>query len=52
MVAVDIFRNQGIKGLYRGVGATAQREIIGEVVYFCTYDATMKFFANCYKDNA
>ena len=52
MVVVDIFRNQGIKGLHRGVCATAQREEIGEVVYFCTYDATLKFFANGYKDNA
>ena len=52
MVVVDIFRNQGIKGLHRGVCATAQREEIGEVVYFCTYDATMKFFADGYKDNA
>ena len=52
MVAVNIFGNQGIKGLYRGVGATAQREVIGEVVYFCTYDATMKFLADGYKFKA
>jgi len=41
-VAGDIFRRQGIRGLYRGISTTALRDC-SYGVYFCTYEGTCRF---------
>ncbi|KAH8104278.1 carnitine/acyl carnitine carrier [Phellopilus nigrolimitatus] len=43
-VALDIFRRNGIRGLYRGLPATALRDV-GYGVYFATYEATCRYFS-------
>ncbi|TEB31327.1 mitochondrial carrier [Coprinellus micaceus] len=42
-VAWQIFREQGVRGLYRGVGATALRDV-GYGAYFFAYEATCRWF--------
>ncbi|KAF5354553.1 hypothetical protein D9758_011200 [Tetrapyrgos nigripes] len=44
-VALDILRRQGIRGLYRGLTATALRDC-GYGAYFFAYEATLRFFAS------
>ncbi|THU97680.1 mitochondrial carrier [Dendrothele bispora CBS 962.96] len=44
-VALDIVRRQGVKGLYRGMTATALRDC-GYGAYFWAYEATLRFFAS------
>ncbi|KAH9951069.1 mitochondrial carrier [Amylocystis lapponica] len=42
-VVLQILKTHGIKGLYRGITATALRDI-GYGVYFATYEATLRYF--------
>ncbi|KDQ19473.1 hypothetical protein BOTBODRAFT_153382 [Botryobasidium botryosum FD-172 SS1] len=41
-VAADIFRRQGVRGLYRGITTTALRDC-SYGIYFCTYEGTCRF---------
>ncbi|KAI5120948.1 hypothetical protein M0805_001653 [Coniferiporia weirii] len=43
-VALDIFRRNGVRGLYRGLTATALRDV-GYGAYFATYEAACRYFA-------
>ncbi|KAH7910471.1 carnitine/acyl carnitine carrier [Hygrophoropsis aurantiaca] len=43
-LALSIYRQYGVAGLYRGFGATVLRDT-GYGVYFLTYEATCRFFA-------
>ncbi|KIJ65474.1 hypothetical protein HYDPIDRAFT_110554 [Hydnomerulius pinastri MD-312] len=42
-VAMEIFRQHGMRGLYRGLAATALRDT-GYGTYFLTYEATCRYF--------
>ncbi|THH07964.1 hypothetical protein EW145_g3033 [Phellinidium pouzarii] len=42
--ALDIFRRNGIRGLYRGLTATALRDV-GYGAYFATYEAACRYFS-------
>ncbi|KAK0202319.1 carnitine/acyl carnitine carrier [Desarmillaria ectypa] len=42
-VALDILRKNGIRGLYRGIAATALRDL-GYGSYFFAYEATSRYF--------
>ena len=39
----QIIKTNGLKGLYVGMGSTAQREVGGEILYFVTYDAVTRW---------
>ncbi|KAH7920911.1 carnitine/acyl carnitine carrier [Leucogyrophana mollusca] len=43
-VALNIYRQRGIRGLYRGFGATILRDT-GYGAYFLAYEATCRYFA-------
>ncbi|EPQ56195.1 mitochondrial carrier [Gloeophyllum trabeum ATCC 11539] len=43
-VALDIFRKHGVRGLYRGITATAIRDC-GYGAYFFGYEATCRYFS-------
>ncbi|TRM68390.1 mitochondrial carrier domain-containing protein [Schizophyllum amplum] len=43
-VALNIFRESGLRGLYRGITSTALRDI-GYGAYFVAYEATCRYFA-------
>lgn len=42
-VALNIIRQHGVRGLYRGITATALRDI-GYGAYFAAYEATLMYF--------
>ncbi|KIK05677.1 hypothetical protein K443DRAFT_120438 [Laccaria amethystina LaAM-08-1] len=44
-VALQILKESGIKGLYRGIAATALRDI-GYGAYFAAYEATCRYLSN------
>lgn len=48
-VALRIFRQHGLKGLYRGMTATGFRDL-GYGSYFAAYEATLRFFPPSYPD--
>jgi hypothetical protein len=43
-VMIDIFRSQGIKGLYHGIAPQMARDIPGSAIYFGCYDALYHTF--------
>ncbi|EJD00003.1 carnitine/acyl carnitine carrier [Fomitiporia mediterranea MF3/22] len=45
MVAADLFRRTGVRGLYRGLVPTALRDV-GYGAYFATYEATCRYFSS------
>ncbi|KAL4438789.1 hypothetical protein ABPG74_013462 [Tetrahymena malaccensis] len=49
--AIQVFKQYGIKGLYKGEVATIMREIPGEVVYFVYYELQMRYLRKRYQDS-
>ncbi|KAH9958833.1 mitochondrial carrier domain-containing protein [Russula dissimulans] len=44
-VALHIYRTAGVRGLYRGFGATMLRDVGGFGLYFSGYEGTLRLFA-------
>ncbi|KAL4471128.1 hypothetical protein ABPG72_006509 [Tetrahymena utriculariae] len=49
--AIQIYKQYGVKGLYKGEVSTILREIPGEVAYFVYYELQMRYLRRKYQDS-